>query len=306
MSSAVAWAAVVALLSTYPLIRLARASGWVDAPSSTDSERKLQGSAVPVVGGAAILFGLLALGIGDGVSLGDPVFVDNAFGVMFEGTMAWAPLLAAFLLGLVDDLKPGGLHPALKLLGQAGVGFVVALSVFPGEEVHLFVCLLITPLFLNAWNTFDNADGAATGVGALALLSVGSPAAAPVLGFLGWNVRLRKGAPAYLGDSGSHLLGCLVLLHPGAWPLVALPIFDLVRVVCVRIAEGRAPWKGDRIHLAHRLQARGLPPLAVALCLWALAASPLLWPGWGGLGLAALGFTATVWATRPCPDPEAP
>ena len=126
------------------------------------------------------------------------------------------------------------------------------------------------------------------------------------MGFLGWNVRLRKGAPAYLGDSGSHLLGCLVLLHPGAWPLMALPMFDLVRVVCVRIAEGRAPWKGDRIHLAHRLQARGFSPLVVALLLWALAALPLLWPGWEGLAFAALGFIITVWVTRPCPDPEGP
>jgi len=298
----VALAAGVAFLATYPLIRFAHASGWVDAPSSTDTERKLQGSAVPVVGGAAILFGLLALGIGDGGSFGDPVFVDHASGVMFEGTMAWPPLLAAFLLGLVDDLKPGGLRPALKLLGQAGVGFVVALSVFPGESAHLFLCLVFVPLALNVWNTFDNADGAATGVGAISLLGVGSPAAGPLLGFLGWNLRGRGGAAAYLGDSGSHLVGCLVLLHPGAWPLMALPAMDLLRVSVLRVRRGQAPWEGDRRHLAHRLQEKGLPPLAVALCLWVVAAIPCVCPGLLGLGLTAIGFLALVWVTRPCPD----
>ena len=83
MSGFVALAGGVAFLTTYPLIRLARALGWADAPSSSASDRKLQVNAVPVVGGAAILMGLLALGIGDGVALGDPVFVDHAFGVMF-------------------------------------------------------------------------------------------------------------------------------------------------------------------------------------------------------------------------------
>jgi UDP-GlcNAc:undecaprenyl-phosphate GlcNAc-1-phosphate transferase len=288
-------------------MRLARARGWVDAPGASDSGRKLQAHPVPVVGGVAILIGLLALEMGDGVALGDPVFLEHSFGLMFEGTLAWPPLLAAFLLGLFDDLKPGGLRPLLKLSGQVGVGFVVACSVFgPSYPLHMLLCLVFVPLFLNAWNTFDNADGAATGVGAVALLSVGSPAAAPLLGFLGWNLGPRSGAPAYLGDSGSHLLGCLVLLHPGAWPLALLPVLDLARVALGRVMSGRAPWRGDRSHLAHRLQARGLTPLQVALLLWALAALPMLWPGWGGVGLGGLGFLATVWASGACPDPEAP
>lgn len=297
----------VALVVTIPLIRLARSMGWVDGPGGADAERKLQGRAVPVVGGTAILIGLCALEMGEGVSLGDPIFVDHASGLMFEGTSAWPPLLAAFLLGLIDDLKLGGLRPAHKLIGQVGIGFVVACSVFgPLHLLNTLLCLLLVPVCLNAWNTFDNADGAATGVGAIALLSVGSPAAAPLLGFLGWNIRPRAEAPAYLGDSGSHLVGCLVLLHPGAWPIMALPLFDLIRVACLRVLEGSAPWQGDRRHLAHRLQRCGLAPLQVALCLWALAALPLLWPGWGGLGLGAAGFLAMVWATRACPDPHAP
>lgn len=304
LTSPTAMGALAALLVTYPLIRLARALGWEDEPGPSDGERKLQGRPVPVVGGAAILLGLLALGMGEGGALGDTVFVDRALGLSFEGASVWPPLLAAFFLGLVDDLLPGGLRPSLKVAGQAGVGIVVALSVFPGETAQLFACLVFVPLALNIWNTFDNADGAATGVGAIALLGVGSPAAGPLLGFLGWNLRGRGGATAYLGDSGSHLVGCLILLHPGAWPLMALPAMDLLRVSVLRVRRGQAPWQGDRRHLAHRLQEKGLPPLAVALCLWGVAAIPCAFSGWLGLGLTAIGFLALVWVTRPCPGTE--
>jgi UDP-GlcNAc:undecaprenyl-phosphate GlcNAc-1-phosphate transferase len=300
LSSPVAVGALAALFATYPLIRFARAVGWQDAPGPSDGERKLQARPVPVVGGAAVLLGILALGIGEGGSL------DHIAGVTHEGASVWPPLLAAFILGLIDDLLAGGLRPGLKVAGQVCVGLVVGLSVFPGESAHLLGCLVLVPLALNVWNTFDNADGAATGVGAICLFSIGSPAAGPLLGFLPWNLRGRGGAAAYLGDSGSHLLGCLVLLHPGAWPLMALPAMDLLRVSVLRIRGGQPPWQGDRRHLAHRLEAKGLSPLAVALCLWGVTAISCGCPGWLGLGLTAVAFLGLVLASRPCPGTEVP
>ncbi len=298
MIHSIAISAALTFSASRALLFLAKRVGWVDEPSAEDSERKLQAAPVPVIGGAAILIGLLVLEVGG---------LDSLSAVLpgagkLDGSSIWLALVAAFLLGLVDDLRRGGLPPALKVAGQVGVGFVVACSVFAMEPVYTLACLVVVPLALNVWNTFDNADGAATGVGALALMSVGSPAVGPVLGFLGWNLRRRKSAPAYLGDSGSHLLGCLVLFHPGAWPLMLLPALDLARVSCLRISEGRAPWRGDRTHLAHRMQRRGLSPLRVALCLYLLAALPLLWPGWPGLALGAIGFLFSVWASRPCPE----
>ena len=54
------------------------------------------------------------------------------------------------------------------------------------------------------------------------------------------------------------LLGALVLLVPAAWPALALPLFDLLRLSALRLARGSRPWIGDRRHLAHRLEAAGL------------------------------------------------
>ena len=105
-------------------------------------------------------------------------------------------------------------------------------------------------------------------------------AACAVLGFLPFNLRraderalFGRLPRAILGDSGSHLLGMLVLLTPVAWPALTLPLLDLARVAIERVRSGQPPWVGDRRHLAHRLQARGLSPAAVALVL-ALIAYP--------------------------------
>ena len=298
MIQTIAISAVLTNVGSYLLIILFKKIGWVDGPSAEDSERKLQVVPVPFVGGAGILLGLFALELFWDVSLGAAL----SDGLGLGSAAVWPALLAAFLVGLQDDLRPGGSPPAMKVAGQVVVGLMAALFVFDLEPLHTLACVVLVPLALTAWNTFDNADGAATGVGALALFSAGSPAAGPVLGFLGCNLRVRGSAAAYLGDSGSHLLGCLVLLHPGAWPLMLLPALDLARVSCLRISEGRAPWRGDRTHLAHRLQRRGLSPLRVALCLYLLAALPLLWPGWPGLALGTIGFLFSVWASRPCPE----
>ncbi len=108
------------------------------------------------------------------------------------------------------------------------------------------------------------------------------------------NLLLRRTAStplAYLGDGGSHLLGMALLVVPGAWPALGLPLLDLARVALERARAGEAPWRGDRRHLAHRLERRGLGPVPVALILWITAALPLLLPtflGWPALALAYL------------------
>jgi UDP-N-acetylmuramyl pentapeptide phosphotransferase/UDP-N-acetylglucosamine-1-phosphate transferase len=189
----------------------------------------------------------------------------------------------------------------------------------------------------NAWNTFDNADGVATGLGAIGLASGGAAGAGAALGFLPWNLARPRSAPgaaapprppsvgstgaecagrtpipappegrrqapvAYLGDSGSHLLGMLLLLTPGAWPVFLLPAADLARLSVVRLRRGRAPWQGDRRHLAHRLEKAGLGRLGVLAVLLGLGAIPLAWRGAGGL-LAGLAAFALAVALTPDPD----
>ena len=62
---------------------------------------------------------------------------------------------------------------------------------------------------------------------------------------------------------------------------MAVPLYDTVSVVLIRLREGRSPFQGDRRHFSHRLVARGLtPPQAV----WTIDLVTLA----GGLGALLL------------------
>jgi UDP-GlcNAc:undecaprenyl-phosphate GlcNAc-1-phosphate transferase len=302
------------------LARLAPRMGWTDAPAGAHAQRKLQDRPVPAIGGAAILLGLLAAAL---VGEGAPALfaVPASFPAPWPGLLPMlASLLAAFGVGLADDLVPGGLAARTKLAAQALVAAPLAASVLlQGWHGDPLLALGWAALWvgaavcaMNAFNTFDNADGALCSVGILGFAVSAPLLCAPLLGFLPFNLdrRSSRRAPtAYLGDSGSHLLGLLVLLTPGAWPVLLLPLFDLARLSVLRWRLGAPPWRGDRRHLAHRLAAAGMGRVAVVLTLLALASPSLLgrllpegalWPGLGA-GATGLLFLLAVART---PDPQ--
>jgi len=292
-------ALAVAAAATPILARHALTSGWIDRREGAE-ERKPRRSPVPLVGGAALALALAAWDLSGGSGL------------------PWPALLGALALGGVDDLVPGGLAPRHKLWGQAVVALLLAL--FPGaagvagffDHAALFILAIVA---MNAVNTFDNADGAATTLCLAALWPHGGARAA-LLGFLPFNLFVRRRGTggerppvAMLGDSGSHLLGVMVAATPGAEPLLLVPLLDLGRLALVRERLGRRPWEGDRRHLAHRFEALGLGPVAVAGCLLGL-----LLPTWlaarigAGSFMVPLGALVTLAlflvALQVTPDPD--
>ncbi|MBY0263704.1 MAG: undecaprenyl/decaprenyl-phosphate alpha-N-acetylglucosaminyl 1-phosphate transferase [Phycisphaerales bacterium] len=130
--------------------------------------------------------------------------------------------------------------------------------------------------------------------GALALL-LGA-----LLGFLSFNFPFRArrklvdgtsagGASVFMGDGGSLVVGFLLAVlsvrityvqGAGApWygamiPLVilAVPLYDLVSVSAIRIAQGRSPLVGDLQHFSHRLVGHGLSPRAAVVVIYACTA----------------------------------
>jgi UDP-GlcNAc:undecaprenyl-phosphate GlcNAc-1-phosphate transferase len=72
--------------------------------------------------------------------------------------------------------------------------------------------------------------------------------------------------------------------------IFAIPVFDTVRLMTVRIIRRRSPFEGDRDHLHHHLyEWVGWPRgLAVYLAMVALPnAGALIWPGTGLFWLPA-------------------
>lgn len=279
-AAACAAAALAAAATAALLVRLAPARLKDDGAG--ERARKLQTSAVPLVLGPALAAGCAAAWIVSSPLDGGAAPVPRLL----------AALAAAFLLGLADDLAPAGLGPAVKFAGQCLVALLYAAepAAAADEAVLRFAAALVA---LNAANTFDNADGALLACCGAPLLAAGVPAGAAAAALLPWNLA-RGGARAYMGDAGSHSLGLLLLLvHPLAWTLLCLPAVDLALVALERCRHGQPPWRGDRRHLAHRLQRRGWSRLAVAgaLCLCAL-------PPW--VGALAAGETGLVAGAAAC------
>ncbi len=282
MSLLVAFAAAAVL--TPVLAALALLLGWVDRREGVE-DRKPRRTPVPLVGGAAILGALVVLVLLPGrwpdllprhlrAEPGSP-----------WGELAWPALGLAFLLGFVDDVLPHGLRAAVKLLGQLGVGVLVAVS--PGAAwadaslVQVLGLGVLAVVSMNAVNTFDHQDGAAGVLGALAL-APGAMAAA-IAGYLPFNTFIRRRSVtdgtvpvAMLGDSGSHVIGVAIATTPGAPLLLLVPLLDLARVVKGRLDRGQPFWVGDRTHLGHRIARLGFGPVKVAALIAAILLPPIV------------------------------
>jgi UDP-N-acetylmuramyl pentapeptide phosphotransferase/UDP-N-acetylglucosamine-1-phosphate transferase len=315
---------IASWVASLVLVFVWRRLGRGDAAEGAEAVRKLQRQAVPAVGGLAIAlsWGVLALsawrlgGAGWEAARGAVTPQLPGLASADPALSAWAGLSAlslALLVGWVDDERTGGLPPLAKLAGAALCGVLLSLPCWTwmgvgGALGWTATYALASILACSALNTFDNADGAAAGVSALGLGLLGSPLAAGVVGVWLLNLFARRRSPAgesgggdpvlYLGDSGSHLLGVAALVVPGAWPLLWLPLLDLLRVSLVRVGLGLLPWEGDRRHLAHRLQRLGLAPWAVVAALLGIAAPAVVWPTPQGFCLSLVLFLLAVGATR--------
>lgn len=183
-----------------------------------------------------------------------------------------------------------------------------------GPVVSTIVSVLWLVAITNSFNFLDNMDGLSAGVAAIcAMALLGASAgmgqvfvamcACLVLGSLGgFLVYNYPPAKIFMGDAGSLVVGYLMAVlsslttyvSPGAplphaiynlfVPLVllAVPIYDTVSVLYLRVRERRNPMLGDRRHFSHRLLKRGMSVRAavwtIYLCTVATAVAASLLP----------------------------
>lgn len=223
-------------------------------------------------------------------------------------------LLKLVVLLVVAAIPPLFTDTRLLTAADAHVG---------GPWLSVLVTVLWITLVTNAMNFLDNMDGLSAGVGAVAAgcflaatLVSGQWFIAAVLALLigallGFLWRNWSPATLFMGDGGSlvvgYLLGYLTVrttYYAGAgegqesaqalgsgWygvlmPLLvlAVPLYDLLSVIVIRLSQGKSPMVGDLQHTSHRLVKRGLSvPAAVAVLCGLTAVT-----GFGGVTLAAL------------------
>jgi UDP-GlcNAc:undecaprenyl-phosphate GlcNAc-1-phosphate transferase len=289
-------------------------------------QRKIHDQAVPLAGGLAVATGLVIptalaslLLWWQGSLNGLLSFAPNAqaSGAEFllrHGLNRRALELGGILLGALGMLVVGclddkrELRPPVKFIGQFLVAFLVAASgaritlFVPNVLFHYAITILWILTVVNAFNFMDNMNGLCTGLGAIGAWYFATVAAAEgqylvgliafltfgaLLGFLPYNFPRAR---AFLGDSGSHLvgylLGVLAILphfytphHPRRWAVLiplavlAVPLLDLAWVVILRWHIGQPFYIGDNNHLSHRLVRLGLTRCQAVVVIWVIAAA---------------------------------
>jgi UDP-GlcNAc:undecaprenyl-phosphate GlcNAc-1-phosphate transferase len=207
--------------------------------------------------------------------------------------LASGSLLVASV-GMIDDVR-GSLSPWFKLMMEiiaaafllmAGIRMDLASTI---PALGAIASILWVVGITNSFNLLDNHNGLSSGTALIcssvflalvlfkgeffiALLLTAIIGA--TLGFYQFN---NSSGSIFMGDAGSLLLGYLLgaitlmaryvdvdssYLLPVLAPLMilALPIFDTLSVIVIRIREHRSIFVGDQMHLSHRLVRMGMTP----------------------------------------------
>jgi UDP-GlcNAc:undecaprenyl-phosphate GlcNAc-1-phosphate transferase len=294
---------LVAVYAT-PLMRKAALQlGIVDRP---DGKLKKHEDSIPYLGGIAVYVAfLLTVGL-----LTD--FDKETLGLLLSGSVA-------LMVGLVDDF--GVLTPWQKLIGQAVAAMVLVRSGTFIKLVFLptWLAMPLTVLWIlavtNAFNIIDIMDGLASGVAAIAALSIAAAnfmaqrdsqaflalvLAGSALGFLKHNFHPAR---IFLGDAGSMFVGfmlaalsmnagytrvnLLAVISPAL--ILGIPLFDLMLVMWIRWRNSIPVMKGSPDHFALRLRRCSLSVRETAITTYIVCA--LL----GGVALLMSQVT-TAWA----------
>ncbi len=301
------WAAVVAVFAVGQAgLGWLKATGQLHNPAPTILGLPVPGFAVPHLAGLWLQSGKLWTLLGAGTVLMILGWLDDRRPLDWRLRLAVELLVAAVLVGLGWRLSLFIENPWIT--GAASVLWIVGL--------------------VNAFNMLDNMDGLSAGVAAIAagmlaavLLMVPNPQSQEpqffVAGFLlvlvgalvGFLWHNRPPARLFLGDAGSYLVGFWIAMatlsatfvvlengepkrHAILAPLcvLAVPIYDMITVIAIRLRAGRSPFEGDRSHLSHRLVELGMSRAQAVGVIYLLTATC----GLGALLLHQVDMTGAV------------
>lgn len=318
----IAAAATLALITSWLVgvnaLGLGRLFGLLDFPDPSGG-RKQHDNITPLVGGLAVVAAVMLV-----VAM---LLLQQGQAISVETHLAWFAfgVSGMYLIGLTDDrfalgpkIRLALAFIVLLLLVLYAPDFGLPFLRFSGTDRVWFLddagqgfALLCLVGLLNAVNMADGKNGLVSGICLIWSLTLLVRCPAPLLPVLVativalavvmyFNLRGRL----FLGDGGSYalsgifgLLAIYIYNHEFAVVradhiavLFAIPVFDTIRLMTVRIRRGQSPFAGDRTHLHHYLALRwGWPKKGLFIYL-ALVAVPnaltLLWPA---LGLAWLG-----------------
>lgn len=280
----------VALISTWwifkKVLKIALIKNIVDNPDA----RKLQKVPVPVLGGIAVFFGIIISLVATGLfySTSSLFAIMGVMAIMlYVGTMddilSLSPsirflieivvvLLLIFCNGYSLDNFHGlwGVYQvpswvSVPLTVFACVGIINAINLIDGVNgLSSGFCIVACSIFGATFIAVDDKEAAS-----LAVLSIGA-----LIPFFCHNVFGKK-SKMFIGDGGTLLMGTIMStfvigalnsdsvlaskvddnfgLIPFTIAVLAIPIFDTLRVMSMRMIRGKSPFQPDKTHLHHLL-----------------------------------------------------
>ena len=198
-----------------------------------------------------------------------------------------AQLIAASVIIACADVRISSLF---GLFGMDELPYVVS----------FFLTMFIFVVVVNAYNLIDGIDGLAGSLGIIASLTFGTyfylvgtgwavvlsaTLVGSLVGFLRFNFSREN--KVFMGDSGSLIVGFVLAVlaitfvqineTPNAYPvynaptvaimMLAIPLFDALRVFSQRILKGRSPFRADRNHIHHFMVDNGFSHRRTSLLL---------------------------------------
>lgn len=302
---AFALAFAITVVAIPAVIKVAELKHLFDEP---DQDRKKHIRKTPTLGGIAIFAGLIISFslLKDFQRLLDVKYLVPALIVIFFAGIKddilvltpvkklFAQFISAFLIVFLGNIKINSFY------GMFG------LQELPPWLAVIFSILAIVTI-INCYNLIDGADGLAGSLGMLSAVTFGIwfgmtdhwslaflsfALAGSLFGFLFFNWQPAK---IFMGDTGAMLVGFILAVlaihfielnkalaitaeywvHASptvAIGIMAIPIFDMVRVFGIRLLRRRSPFSPDRSHLHHLLIDLGWShrKLSVTLFVWNL------------------------------------
>ncbi|MDU1490498.1 MAG: MraY family glycosyltransferase, partial [Staphylococcus epidermidis] len=263
----IAFTMIVSLIITPIIIVISKKLDLVDRPNF----RKVHTKPISVMGGTVILFSFLI-----GIWLGHPIEREVKPLILGAITM--------YMVGLIDDIYD--LRPYLKLAGQIVAALIVTfygitidfISLPIGPTIHFGIFSIpITVIWIvaitNAINLIDGLDGLASGVSALALMTIG------FIAILQANIFIIM-----ICDSGALMIGFIIgflsllgfknitfiaLFFPIV--ILAVPFIDTLFAMIRRMKKGQHIMQADKSHLHHKLLALGYTHRQTVLLIYSIA-----------------------------------
>ncbi len=291
-------AAVVVYFSVPAIIRVAKLKNLYDEPNE---DRKASKKIVPTLGGMAIFLGFIISVVLSSfrmeflelryivVALVIMLFVGLKDDILYISPKSKliGQVFVAFILVVFADLRFTSLH---GLLG------IEQLSYFASVILSMFAITVLT----NSLNLIDGIDGLCAGIGVTAasifaflfyinndleFTLIGMALSGALFSFFIYNVFGDRNK-IFMGDTGSLLIGFVLSIMTIRFneipftdhrlfevkemigislAIMIVPIIDTLRVLSIRILNGKSPFSADNIHTHHKLLELGFSHFQASL-----------------------------------------